>query len=306
MGHKKTSKKHGKKHHMRRNAVMVFGADVVRTMLIPGFLAGAGFIASRIAGNALSKFELARKLGGWERLAGPVIVAGAAGLAPRMLPFAGRPDVRLPVLIGAGLGAIDVAFGQLAPTFVGGLLAPPTPAPGGTAGLGRWVGIENAGAPYGTMMGEYVSEPVLGAYVSEDVDARIGEYVQDGGYLEGADPADHDNVDRLLDVAEAQAGVGANVYEAAAGMGANVYEAAAGMQGLGQTLTRDYLIDGLGAAPVAQAIRRMPKVNTELAPMPMRQIPGGGGDLMRIGPRKGGGYAHGIFSATVFDGMMAG
>jgi len=311
---------------VRRNQARLFGADVVRDIGRPVLGAGAGFFGARLAGNGLARVDAVTGALGenWTRVLGNGVAMIGTLWASRRVPIIARN--RGSLVAGMGLAALDNVLAELGGE--GGPLAFLSGnAYSGVLGAYHYADVSDAGAPYDSMMGEYVTEPVLGEYVSTDADQMLGEYVQDGGYYEGGiNPGNQAQVDSLIDAAESQAGISGMgqtpVYEAAAGMGQTpVYEAAAGM---GQ-LTRDYLVAGLGQTPVYEAAaglgrlmksrafrrRDLATISTEAAPMPAARISGHMRSVAPIypstqGERAGTGYAAGIFGAHLFDPMMAG
>jgi len=303
---------------VRRN-MTIFGVDPISQIIIPGGYAVGGLMVANAVANA----------------------AAAMPSITNVLD-AGRTDpIVTKSLVGAGVAGLAIAFGQKLPSMLRQNLTPIVAGMGCAVAVRLLRGTQ--AAPYlGRYhhMGEYVDQP-MGAYVQdpsmgEYVDQPMGEYVDQpmgglgtmfaaAGYPEGVDPADQDSVDGLMDAMEASAGVGA--YEAAAGMG-TMY-AAAGMgtmyaaAGMGQDAATPIPVvatpgpvgpvmqpapgafkgsggsTGLTQPPFVSIEQPIDMANSVSVNMPRtKQIP------TSMVTSEGRGYAGGIFSRSIFGGMM--
>lgn len=287
---------------LRRN-MTIFGVDPINQVVIPGGYAVGGLMLANAAANLA---------------AGVPQITGVLD--------AGRPDALVTKsLVGAGVAGLTLAFAGKLPAMVRDNLTPIV------AGMGCAVAVRllrgTQAAPYlgnwGAGFGEYVDQP-LGAYVQdpslgEYVDQPLGEYVDQplgglgaptlyaaAGYPEGIDPGDQGSIDGLMDVAEAAAGVGP--FEAAAGMG--TFYAAAGL-GDGTTgVVGSPIPVPTFTPPVGPGGNQQPPFVSIETPIDMAK------EVNRMMPRdlpiptsmvtpEGRGSAGGIFSRSIFGGMMS-
>jgi hypothetical protein len=277
-----------RRRRMRRN-VTIFGVDPITQVAIPGAYAVGGLMAANAASNLAASM--------------PAITG---------VLDAGRADpIVTKSLVGAAVGLATIAFGGKLPPMIRQNLGPLV------AGMGCAVAVRllrgTQAAPYlgtwGAGFGEYVDQP-LGSYVQdpsmgEYVDQPLGEYVDqplsgtEATMYAAAGLGDQDSVDGLMDVMEAAAGVGA--YEAAAGMG-TLYAAAGLGAGEGGPAT---MLPARGPGGMQQ-----PAFVSTGTPIDMaREV----SEVMQRDARiptslvtpEGRGSAGGIFSRSIFGGMMS-
>lgn len=269
------SMKSNRRRRMRRNplSALLGGVDPISGIVKPVLWGAGGFVAARLAGNALSRVgAISGSLGdGWTRVLGNVAALGVALVASKKV--SALQQNRGAIITGMGLAMVDNLLAQFGTPWL--------------AGVGDYY---TAG-----MLGEYVEQP-LGAYV-EVPTSGMGEYVEQplDGVMHRAyiDPSDQNSIDGLLDVAEAAAGID----QAAAG----IDQAAAGI---------DQAAAGFGLGWAGQGLPQVPSVNTiepiGVATPITRQMPRNIPITEKFNSPGGRGYAGGIFARNLFSGMMSG
>jgi len=187
------STKRARHHHrgMRRVLRNVFGADVMKDVVVPVLGGTAGFVLARYAGNMASERIAALADPRYGKLAaaavGIPLTFAAAGMSPMVRQNAGA------IVLGMGLAATEpflrgmALLGGGTPAMAEPPAEPPAASSGvgsyyteGMLGLGRGYDVSHAGAPYQGMLGvgEYVDQPFngVGEYVDQPFNG-VGEYV---------------------------------------------------------------------------------------------------------------------------------
>ena len=229
---RRRSRRGSRKSRLRRNAAMVFGADLTRDVLKPVAGGTAGFVAARLLSNGLANVEALRGVLDKDKSAAEASntkiaanllgILATLGLAKKVKIIG---DNRGALVTGMGLALADRLIGKFAGDSAGYL-----------SGFGEYVSSP-LGEYVSQPLGAYVADPSMGEYVSQPLGvfeaaagmgspmmyatAGMGTLYAAAGYHEGIDPADQGSVDGLMDVMEAAAGTsGMGTLYAAAGMGA--------------------------------------------------------------------------------------
>jgi hypothetical protein len=260
---------------MFRNAAV----DIMQQVIIPVAGGTAGFVGARVIANAISQVSAITNILDKDK---PAEMADNTKILANLLTIAATFGVGAKVEIvrknqgaivtGMGLALVDKLLGKI----------------GGTAGnylsgVGEYFEQPVAG------IGEYFDQPVsgMGAYIS-DPTAGMGEYFEQPVAGLGAMYATA-GADGLMDVAEAQAGVGA-VEQAAAGMG--MMYATAGF--------------GDDATPPVVALTQVPftsiQTPTDVASPITNTQPYTQPVQSGMVPGEATGYASGLFAGTIFEG----
>ncbi len=306
-------RKHGRKHGVRKNALTVYGRDLVQDVVMPAGVATGGFLIANALSNAVASNEGVRNLLDRGReadaaLATKSVANGVGILATLGVAAWGAKsgnklitDNATPLLTGMGLA-------MLARLLRG-------------TGLSPYLGQTYYAA---AGVGEYIEQPMngVGAYVN-DPSAGIGDatYYATAGlgstYAEGIDPADQSSVDGLMDVMEAAAG--SPILEAAAGVGEYIEQP---MNGVGEYIEQPmsgmgdatfYATAGLGAEADADLQRWYQKhqppfvstqTPTDMAAAVTKEVPYDRPIPTSLVTPEGKGYAGGLFARSLFAGMF--
>lgn len=288
-----------RRRRMRRN-VTIFGVDPVSQVLIPGGYAVGGLMVANAVANAAGAMPALTNVLDAGR-ADPIVTKSIAGglSALGMIAASGK----LPGMLRDNLGPIVAGMGcAVAVRLLRGTQAGPYLGSWG-AGFGEYVDQPLGAYVQDPSMGEYVDQP-LGEYVDQPL-GGLGTMYAAAGYPEGIDPADQGGVDGLMDVMEAAAGVGA--FEAAAGMG-TMYAAAGLGAGPGEagspipvpTFTPPKGPGGMQQPPFV-SIEQPIDMAKEVTAVMNRDLP----IRTSLVTPEGRGSAGGIFSRSIFGGMMS-
>jgi hypothetical protein len=202
---------------LRRNPVV----EGLQSMVKPVALGAGGFVAARLLGYGASKVSgLTDMLDKSDPVSAPntKIVANLAGIVGTIafgskIPFV--KDNREALVVGMGLALVDRLLAKWSPAG-GPMLGATYYAAAGTGeyvnspinGFGEYVNSPING------FGEYVNSPINGLgetyYAAAGVGGQFAAMAGtgEGDYAEGIDPADQGQIDGIMDVMEASAGVG--------------------------------------------------------------------------------------------------
>jgi len=280
---------------LRRNQIVTG----IKNMVKPVALGAGGFLAARLLGSGAAKLDyLTKMLDKSDPVMAPntKIVANIVGIVATIAVGGKIPyvkDNREAIVVGMGLALVDrlIAKAAWAPAMGETFYA--------AAGFGEYVNSPING------FGEYVNSPIngFGEYVNSPINglgetfyaaAGIGGQraaaagTGEGDYPEGIDPADQDQIDGIMDVMEASAGVGEDVVLSPT------------MSKIGRAFGRkqfEYTGTPLDVMrPVTAEMDRNRPVTA--GPITEEAI---------VGATPGGrGYAGGVFAKNLFSGMAGG
>jgi hypothetical protein len=269
---------------LRRNQIVTG----IKNMVKPVALGAGGFLAARLLGSAAAKMDyLTKMLDKSDPVMAPntKIVANIVGIVATIAVGGKIPyvkDNREAIVVGMGLALVDrlIAKAAWAPAMGETFYA--------AAGTGEYVNSPING------FGEYVNSPINGLGETFYAAAGIGGSraaaagTGEGDYPEGIDPADQDQIDGIMDVMEASAGVGDDVVLSPT------------MSKIGRAFGRkqfEYTGTPLDVMrPVTAEMDRNRPVTA--GPITEEAI---------VGPTPGGrGYAGGVFAKNLFSGMAGG
>jgi len=302
-----------RRRRVRKNALMVYGRDLINEVVMPAGVATGGFLIANALSNAVASNEGMRNLLDRGRDADQALatksVANGVGILATLgvAAYGAKSGNKLitanatPLLTGMGLSLIArLLRGTDLSSYLGEYVEQPM------SGLGQ----------------TYYAAAGVGAYVN-DPSAGIGDatYYATAGlgqsYAEGIDPADQASVDGLMDVMEAAAG--SPILEAAAGVGEYIEQPMNGvgeyveqpMSGLGDATY--YATAGLGAEADATLQKFYQKhqppfasiqTPTDMAAAVTKEIPYDRPIPTSLVTPEGKGYAGGLFARSLFAGMF--
>lgn len=262
----------GLKRNLRRNPVVAG----LKSLVKPVGIGAGGFVAARLIGYGAAKVSgITSMLDKADPVTAPntkivanlVGIVGTLVLAPK-IPY--LKDNKEAFVIGMGLALMDRLIAKLAWA----------PALGETyyaaAGFGEYVNSpmgEYVNSPMGSF-GEYVNSPMGDTYYAA---AGVGEYD------EGIDPSDQGQIDGVMDVMEAAAGVGGEITPE--------------MAQIGKAFGIKQFVNTNNPTDIAQGVTAQLPNQLPVTAGPVSQE-----DLPRSTPG-GRGYAGGVFSANLFSGM---
>lgn len=260
---------------LRRNPVVAGLKNLVK----PVGIGAGGFIAARLIGYGASKVSA---ITGMLDKADPItapntkIVANLLGivgtlvLAPKV-PY--LKDNKEAFVVGMGLALMDRLIAKWAPPAMLGETYY------AAAGFGEYVN---------SPMGEYVNSPMgsFGEYVNSPMGETYYAAAGVGEFDEGVDPSDQGQIDGVMDVMEAAAGVGGELTPEMSRIGRAF--------GLKQFVSTETPLD------IARGVTANQPNDLPVTAGPVSQD-----DLPRSTPG-GRGYAGGVFAKNLFSGMSGG
>jgi hypothetical protein len=274
----------GLRRGLRRNAVVAG----LKAMVKPVALGTGGFLAGRLLGAGAAKVEgITKMLDKDDLVTAPNtrILANLVGIVATIavggkIPFVKEAGNREAIVVGMGLALMDRLIAKWSPAG--------SPMLGATyyaaAGFGEYVNSPMNG------FGEYVNSPMngFGEYVNSPMNG-LGETYYAAAGTDEIDPSDQGQIDGVMDVMEAAAGVGGDNAVITPDM-ARIGKAF-GLRQFVDTNTPTDMARGV----TAQLPTNLPVTGGPISPE----------DLPRSTP-DGRGYAGGVFAKNLFSGMAGG
>ena len=270
---------------LRRNPIV----SGIKGMIKPVALGAGGFLAARLIASGAARVEgITNMLDKADPVQAPntKILANVVSIVATIALGSKIPyvkDNREAIVVGMGLSLVDRLIARWSPAN--------SPVLGETyyaaAGTGEYVNSPING------FGEYVNSPIngFGEYVNSPINGLGETYYAAAGIGDGGDidPADQGQIDGVMDVMEAAAGVGGDNAVITPEM-SRIGKAF----GLKQFVSTNEPID------VARGVNR-----EMLRDLPVTAGPISQEDLPRSTP-DGRGYAGGVFAKNLFSGMAGG